>query len=566
MAKKLWMSFSSSLADTSSSVLVHHSISNLVINFMDELSVALTVEDLHEQNTDDKEGDFGKALKNSAREMGVKGDARVTTQALQETFKDPLEICVKDGDVSGVMCSYNHINGVPSCANNRLLSATVRGEWALHGYIVADCDSLEVMHHGHNWLNDEPKDAYFVQNRVVTEESDPYFDDIGCGHPGCEPVYSTPKCARRCTVKDMLWQESKHYSVEAYRISSAPADLMAEGYVNGPVEVTFTVYEDFAHYKHISGGEMVALAKVDANEEKNKELARLYDVKGFPTLKILRNGGKTIDDSKGPRNSDGIIAYLKKQVGPATTEIKSTEHARDIMDEVMITIVGMFPDFTGADYENFPALTEGDGIGFLLGDVAAAQGDFQYFGFKEAQVPLIIIQQEEGQKFLKAKLESNHIASWLKAYTEGKLEPFSKSAPIPEFKSASVQVVVAASLQEMVLNSGHNVLLEFSAPWCGHFQKLLPILDEVVVSFQNDKDVVSAKIDVTANDIPTGSFGVKGYPTLYFLSSSGKISQYGGNRSVEDIFDFIQTNRDLVVEQDAATDPTFELEDKLLDM
>ncbi|XP_068644680.1 protein disulfide-isomerase-like [Aristolochia californica] len=230
----------------------------------------------------------------------------------------------------------------------------------------------------------------------------------------------------------------------------------------------------------------------------------------------------------------------------------------------MITIVGIFPDFTGAEYENFPVLAEGDGIGFLLGEVAAAQGAFQYFGLKEAQVPLIIIQHEEGQKFLKAKLEHDHIASWLTAYIEGKLEPFSISAPIPEFNSASVQVVVAASLQEMVLNSGHNVLLDFSAPWCGHYQKLLPILDEVVVSFQNDKDVVSAKIDATANDIPTGTFGVKGYPTLNFLSSNGKISQYMWNKSAEDIFYFILTNRDLAVEQAAATDPTFELEDKLI--
>ncbi|XP_068666502.1 protein disulfide-isomerase-like [Aristolochia californica] len=376
---------------------------------------------------------------------------------------------------------------------------------------------------------------------------------------------------------------------------------MVEDYVNGPVEVTFTVYEDFVHYKtgvykHITGGEMgrpcnfpngghcknlapqyekaasvlsshdppVALAKADANEEKNKELASLYDVKGFPTLKILRNGGKTIDDSNGPRDSDGIIASLKKQVGPTATKIKFAEYAGDIIDEVMITILGIFLDFICADYENFPALAEGDGIGFLLGEVAAAQGAFEYFGLKEAQVPLIIIQYEEGQKFLKAKLEPDHIASWLTAYAEGKLEPFSISAPIPEFNSASIQVVVVASLQEMVLNSGHNVLLEFSEPWCGHCQKLLPILDEVVVSFQNDKDFVSAKIDATTNDIQPGTFGAKGYPTLYFFSSNGKISQYMGNRSMEDIFDFIQTNRDLAVEQNAATDPSFELEDKLI--
>jgi cathepsin B len=40
-----------------------------------------------------------------------------------------------------------------------------------------------------------------------------------------------------------------------------PEDLMAELYTNGPVEVAFEVYEDFAHYKtgiykHLFGGFM----------------------------------------------------------------------------------------------------------------------------------------------------------------------------------------------------------------------------------------------------------------------------------------------------------------------
>uniref|UniRef100_A0A0D3AZ77 Peptidase C1A papain C-terminal domain-containing protein n=1 Tax=Brassica oleracea var. oleracea TaxID=109376 RepID=A0A0D3AZ77_BRAOL len=78
---------------------------------------------------------------------------------------------------------------------------------------------------------------------------DPYFDNTGCSHPGCEPAYPTPKCVRKCVSGNQLWRESKHYGVSAYKVRHDPQDIMAEVYKNGPVEVAFTVYEDFAHYK-----------------------------------------------------------------------------------------------------------------------------------------------------------------------------------------------------------------------------------------------------------------------------------------------------------------------------
>ncbi|KAF3954177.1 hypothetical protein CMV_020443 [Castanea mollissima] len=57
-----------------------------------------------------------------------------------------------------------------------------------------------------------------------------------------------------------------------------------------------------------------------------------------------------------------------------------------------------------------------EGISFLIGDLDASQGAFQYFGLSEDQVPLIIIQNDNGQKYLKANLEPDHIAPWVKAY------------------------------------------------------------------------------------------------------------------------------------------------------
>ncbi|XP_075514688.1 protein disulfide-isomerase-like [Primulina tabacum] len=398
----------------------------------------------------------------------------------------------------------------------------------------------------------------------------------------------------------------------------------------------------------------IVLAKVDANEEANRELATEFEIQGFPTIKILRNGGKNIQEYNGPREADGIVDYLKKQVGPASAEIKSQEDGNSLIDEKKIFVVGVFPKFSGEEFENFMTLAEklrsdydiahtldakflprgepvdkptlrllkpfdeqfvdfqdfkvdamekfieeastpvvtvwdndqsnhpyinkffgssnakamlfvnfskeqdsfetkykdvailykGKGVSFLFGDVDAGQGAFQYFGLQEEQAPLLIIQNAEGQKYLKANIEPSQIASWLKDYVDGLVKPFIRSEPIPEVNNEPVKVVVTDSLQDMVLNSGKNVLLEFYAPWCGHCKKLAPILDEVAISFENDSDVVIAKLDATVNDIPSDTFDVQGYPTLYFRSSSGNLLPYDGERTKEDIIEFIQKNRD----------------------
>lgn len=400
----------------------------------------------------------------------------------------------------------------------------------------------------------------------------------------------------------------------------------------------------------------IVLAKVDANEDVNRELASQFDVKGFPTIKILRNGGKSSQDYNGPRETEGIVEYLKKQSGPASVEIKTAEDASNLIVDNKIVVVGVFPKLSGEEYEKYTALSEklrsdydfghttdakllprgessvtgplvrlfkpfdelvvdfkdfdidalekfveeksvpivtvfdndrsnhpfvikffnnqnakamlflnfsgegaealrskyheaaekfrAEGISFLVGDLDASQGAFQYFGLKEDQVPLLVIQTTDGQKYLKPNLEADHIESWVKEFKEGKVQPYKKSEPIPEQNNEPVKVVVADTLQEIVFDSGKNVLLEFYAPWCGHCKNLAPILDEVAVSYEKDPDVVIAKLDATANDIPSDPFEVKGYPTLYFKTASGKILSYDEDRTKEDIIAFIEKNRD----------------------
>ena len=54
---------------------------------------------------------------------------------MDDTFQPPFKSCVVDGNVASVMCSYNKVNGIPTCADPNLLSGVIRGEWKLNGYV-----------------------------------------------------------------------------------------------------------------------------------------------------------------------------------------------------------------------------------------------------------------------------------------------------------------------------------------------------------------------------------------------------------------------------------------------
>ncbi|KAJ3675229.1 hypothetical protein LUZ60_004271 [Juncus effusus] len=102
----------------------------------------------------------------------------------------------------------------------------------------------------------------------------------------------------------------------------------------------------------------ITLAKVDANEKSNKPLSTKFNVQGFPTIKILRNKGAIVQDYNGAREKEGIVEYLKKQVGPASVELKSEEEAEGFIGEKSVVIVGVFDEFSGSEFENFISIAE----------------------------------------------------------------------------------------------------------------------------------------------------------------------------------------------------------------
>jgi len=69
-------------------------------------------------------------------------NAKVSTHDLADYYLPPFKSCIMEGRAKGIMCSYNAVNGFPSCANPWLLNTTLRNSWRFDGYVTSDCGAI----------------------------------------------------------------------------------------------------------------------------------------------------------------------------------------------------------------------------------------------------------------------------------------------------------------------------------------------------------------------------------------------------------------------------------------
>ncbi|KAL3669344.1 hypothetical protein V7S43_005721 [Phytophthora oleae] len=80
-----------------------------------------------------------------------RNNVMVTKQDQTDTYFPAFKDCVKRGHVSSIMCSYNAVNGIPSCADKGLLTDVVRGQWKFDGYITSDCEAVADVIYRHHY-------------------------------------------------------------------------------------------------------------------------------------------------------------------------------------------------------------------------------------------------------------------------------------------------------------------------------------------------------------------------------------------------------------------------------
>ena len=82
-------------------------------------------------------------------------DARAYERDLRETYLPAFRATIVEGKADSVMCAYNRTNEEPCCANKRLMTDILRGEWGFNGYVVSDCGAIRDIWEGHKFAKSE---------------------------------------------------------------------------------------------------------------------------------------------------------------------------------------------------------------------------------------------------------------------------------------------------------------------------------------------------------------------------------------------------------------------------
>uniref|UniRef100_A0A8C5MJG1 Protein disulfide-isomerase n=1 Tax=Leptobrachium leishanense TaxID=445787 RepID=A0A8C5MJG1_9ANUR len=301
--------------------------------------------------------------------------------------------------------------------------------------------------------------------------------------------------------------------------------------------------EDYKFY-HTFSSEIVNFLKVSPGQLVIMQPEK-FQSKYEPKNNILKFQDSTIDAD--------IMEHVQKFALPLVGHRKSSNDAKRYSKRPLVVVyysVDFSFDYrTATQYwrnkvlevaKEFPEYT------FAIANEDDYTSELKDLGLSDSGEEInVAILDASGNKYAKEpeEFDSHSLRDFVVAFKKGKLSPLIKSQPVPKNNKGSVKVVVGKTFEKIVMDQRSDVLISFYAPWCGHCKAMEPVYNDLGKKYKSQDNIVIAKMDATANDIPNDKYKVEGFPTIYFAPKSNKqnpIKFQDGSRDLDGLSKFIE--------------------------
>ncbi|KUJ23772.1 xylan 1,4-beta-xylosidase Talaromyces emersonii [Mollisia scopiformis] len=116
----------------------------------------------------------GYDIENWNNHSRLGNDVSISQQDLSDYYTPQFLAAARYAKAHSIMCSYNAVNGVPSCSNSFFLQTLLRDSWGFadQGYVSSDCDAIYNVFNPHLYANNVS---------VASADSMLAGTDIDCG-------------------------------------------------------------------------------------------------------------------------------------------------------------------------------------------------------------------------------------------------------------------------------------------------------------------------------------------------------------------------------------------------
>ncbi|XP_022904221.1 thioredoxin domain-containing protein 5 homolog [Onthophagus taurus] len=298
----------------------------------------------------------------------------------------------------------------------------------------------------------------------------------------------------------------------------------------------------------------VRIAKVDCTVD--SQVCSSQDVTGYPTLKFFKVGESEAVKFRGTRDLPSLSAFINEQLGTDSADneildipqplkglVELTEDSFDKHIESGKHFIKFYAPWCGHCQKLAPTWEELAKSLEFQPDVTIGKVDCTQYrsvcNQHEVKGYPTLLWFEDGKKIQKYQGSRTH--EDLKSFV-GKMMGSENEVENPkgDGRGESPVVILNGKSFDSGIEKGF-AFVKFFAPWCGHCKRLAPTWEELGKKFKKNPNVNIVKVDCTVDESKQlcSDQDVDGFPSIFLYKNGRKVSEYNGNRSLEDLTEFV---------------------------